>query len=186
MVRKSLQRALALGMSRAVRDGAAIGAACLEPAHGTNAGSGKRFFWHFPLLGWHAVLWGASPGWCLWGHGALVGAGLLWGAYQGYSPGARGWDGAGQAGPCLSGCLDAGLSSWMLGSPPALALCQSCSRAVGTAPLQSLGKGRASASFLLPKVGSQGFRETPGAGQGSLSFSVKFCRWGSLFWEGRD
>lgn len=74
----------------------------------------------------------------------------------------------------------------MLGSPPALALCQSCSGAVGTAPLQSPGKGRASAALLLPRVGSQGFRETPGAGWGFLLFSVKFCTWESLFGEGRD
>lgn len=83
MVRKSLRRALALGMSRAARDGAAIGAACLEPVHGANAGSGKRLFWHFPLLGWHTVLWGASPGRWLQGHGSPVGTDPLRGAYWG-------------------------------------------------------------------------------------------------------
>lgn len=77
-------------------------------------------------------------------------------------------------------------AAWMLGFPPALALCQSCSGAVGTAPLQSLGKGRALASFLLPRVGIQGFRETPEAGQGSFLFSVKFCMCGPLFGEGID
>lgn len=63
MVRKSLRRALALCRSRAARDGAAVRAVCLEPAHGSNAGSGKRLFWHFPLLGWHTVPSGASPRW---------------------------------------------------------------------------------------------------------------------------
>lgn len=71
-------------------------------------------------------------------------------------------------------------AAWMLGFPPALALCQSCSGAVGTAPLQSLGKGRALASFLLPRVG------IPEAGQGSFLFSVKFYMCGSLFGEGID
>lgn len=56
MVRKSLRRALALGTLRAVRDEAAIGAGCLEPAHGANARSGKLLLWHFPLLEWHSVL----------------------------------------------------------------------------------------------------------------------------------
>lgn len=129
MVRKSLRRALALGTSRAVRDEAAIGAACPEPAHGANAGSGKQLFWHFPLLKWHTVL--LVP---VLGGGcrdmdfllALTPARCL----SGYSAGARSWDGSVRAEPCLLCCLDAGLSS--------CPLCQFCSVALGIALLQSL------------------------------------------------
>lgn len=171
MVRKSLRRALALGTSRAARDGAAIWEACLEPAHSANAGSGKRLFWHFPLLGWHAAPLGASPGWWLQVHGAHVGTDPPWGAYPGTALERGAGMGQVRQGPVFQ-------AAWMLGSPSALALCQSCSGAVGTGPLQSPGKGRASAAFVLPRVGIQGFRETPGAGQGSFPFSVKFCMWG--------
>lgn len=72
MVRKSLLGALALGTSRAVRDEAAMGAACLEPAHGANAGSGKQLL-AFPVTRVAHRTLGASPGRWLQGHKLLVG-----------------------------------------------------------------------------------------------------------------
>lgn len=69
------------------------------------------------------------------------------GCLSGYSSGARGWDGADQAGPFLLGCPDAGLSSYPRSMPVLLLGCGHCH-------LAEPGKGRVSASFLLLKVGS--------------------------------
>lgn len=163
MVRKSLRRAFALGMSRAVRDEAAIGAACPEPAHGANAGSGKQLFWHFPLLEWHTVL--LVP---VLGGGcrdmdfllALTPARCL----SGYSAGARSWDGSVRAEPCLLCCLDAGLSSCPHSLP--ILLC-----GFGHCPLAE--------PFLLPRVGIQ-----PWSWAGTLPFQCQVLHVGILVWRG--
>lgn len=161
MVRKSLRRAFALGTSRAVRDQAAIGAACLEPAHGANAGSGKQLFWHFPLLEWHTVL--LVP---VLGGGcrdrnfllALTPARCL----SGCSAGARSWVGSVRPELCLLCCLGAGLSSCPHSLPVLLWALPSC-RAFSPA--------------------QRGHPEIPRSWEGMFLFSVKFCTWGSLFGE---
>lgn len=158
MVRKSLRRGLALGTSRAVRGEAAIGAACLEPAHDANAWSGKQLFWHFPLLQWHTVL--LVP---VLGGGcrdtnfllALTPARCL----SGWSE-KLGWVSSGRAlSFVLPGCWTLLLPS--LFATPALWLwalpsCRAFSPAQGGHP------------------------ENPWSWAGMLLFSVKFYRWGSL------
>jgi len=139
MVRKSLRRALALGTGRGARDGAAIRAACLEPVHGADAGSGKWLSWHFPLLGRHAV-----PSVPALDHDCRD-TGPPWDACRGHSPGARGWNEAARPGPCLSGCPDAGLSSCPCFLPALLWGCGHC-------PLAEPGEGE-SISFFSPARG---------------------------------
>lgn len=168
MVRKSLQRGLALGTSAGARDGAAVGAARREPVHSTNARSGKWLLWHFPLLGWHIVPWVASPGRWLQGHGALVGTCPSWGAYQGCNPRARGWYRAGQAGPCFLHCLDAELSSCPCSLLVLLWGCVHCRLAEA--------RERESICFFSPVQGGQpGVQRNPWSQAKILSVSNSAC-----------